>query len=259
MPAAACNLELERRGEGGRRVLANGGGDDARPLTEHCQLLIWAPLPPSPGAIAACGEDGAAGRTDLGSGIVANPLDFLLLARAPMRRARLLESEAGPPCCGSRLLVELSSDELTYRSVLHRPEPVPPAEVLRLEDAYPAREASAWAVCHWNSRALDPVEPAGILLLNQRHTENESRPSLYVLWRDVDGFARGWEAFGDVPDPRALALALDTHFRYVARDQELLVVDRSPLPRPGPEAALSSELVSSAALARPPLPPKTTG
>jgi hypothetical protein len=80
---------------------------------------------------------------------------------------------------------------------------------------------------------------------------------VYVLWRDVDGVARGWEAFDDLPDPGAFALALDTHFRYVARDQELLVVDRSPLPRPGEQHVLSPELVSTLPLARAPLPPST--
>jgi hypothetical protein len=236
-------------------VLANGSGADAGPL-ELGRILIWAALPPSPSAIVACSDDVEAGWADLGSGIVANPLDFLLLARGPLRQARLLEPEVRAPCCDSRLLVELRSDELTYRSVLHRPAPAPAPELLRLEVTYRGREASAWAVCHWNSRALDPVEAAGVLIVDQRRSD-EARPSVYVLWRDVDGVPRGWEAFDDLPDPGAFALALDTHFRYVARDEELLVVDRSPLPRPGEQHALSPELISTVQLARPPLPPTT--
>jgi hypothetical protein len=253
-PAPGCDLTLERRGDGGRRLLTNGALENADPVTDVAQLLVWAPLPSSSGAIAAFSDDPDARRSDLGAGVVASLFDFFQMARGPMRALRVLQSEAEARCCGSRFLVELSSDELTYRSTVHQPLPVPPAELLDLEVRYPPRSASEWAVCDWNSQAVDPVDPAGLLLVNSRHDDPADGAALYVLWRDVDGFPRGWEAFDDAPDPSALDLALDRHFRYAARDQEFLVVDRSPVPRLGQRAALTHELVSTVPMAAPPLP-----
>jgi hypothetical protein len=75
----------------------------------------------------------------------------------------------------------------------------------------------------------------------------------------VDGAARAWETFGELADPRRLRAALRDHFRYVDREEELLVVDRSPVSPVGRRGQLTEELVNTATFARPPLPDLETG
>jgi hypothetical protein len=180
-------------------------------------------------------------------------LEFIEQARGPLRRLSMVQASSPIPCCDSALLVELATDELVLRAALHQPAAGAAEELRRLRPAYSPREASDWAVCEWNSRLVDPVEAAGILLVDA-HLAGGASPQVYILWQDVDGAARAWEGFAELPDPRLLQAALQDHFRYVARDEELLVVDRSPISPLGRRGALSEELVHTTPFARPPLP-----
>jgi hypothetical protein len=227
-------------------VLANGSGENAHPLQGVRGVLIWAPLRTSPSAIAAHAT------VVMASGVVASPLAFLEQAEGPLRTFRLLEAGAPAACCRSSWLVELTTEKLVFRGVVHQPGPRVPEDLLQLRPAYSAREASAWAVCEWNSRPLDPVEVAGILLVDEFLTKGGS-PALYVLWQDVDGVPRAWEDLGEVADPRVLTAAFGAHFRYVARDEDLLVVDQSPITPLGRNGTLTEELVFTKPYARPPL------
>jgi hypothetical protein len=187
------------------------------------------------------------------SGHMAGALEFLERARGPLRTLRVLQSGAAAPCCGSRSLVELGTDELLLRAPLHEPAARSGEEFGRLRAEYSPREASDWAVCEWNSHLLDPLEAAGVLLVDA-HLAAGQAPLAYVLWQDVDGVPRAWETFADLPEPGLLQAALVDHFRYAARDAELLVIDRSPTRPVGRRAPLAEELVDTAPFARPPLP-----
>jgi hypothetical protein len=179
--------------------------------------------------------------------------EFIEQARGPLRTLGILHASAPIPCCGSAFLVELATDDLALRAALHEPAARAAEELRSLRPAYSPREASDWAVCEWNSRLLDPVEAAGILLVDA-HLAGGASPQVYILWQDVDGAARAWEGFAELPDPRLLRSALKDHFRYVDRDEELLVVDRSPISPVGRRGPLTEELVHTTPFARPPLP-----
>ena len=246
---SSCDLAVEAGRESGKRLLVNGvaGGE---PL-ETGGVLVWAPLKATATALAHPVSPGA--EPGLMSGYLAGTLEFLDQARSALRTLRVLEAGAAAPCCGSRVLLELATDELELRAVLHQTASRADEELGRLRAAYPPREAGDWAVCEWNSRSLDPLDAAGILLVDAR-LAGDGSPLVYVLWQDVDGMPRAWEAFADLTEPRVLQAALTDHFRYAARDEELLVVDSSPIVPPGRRGPLSEELVHTTPFARPPLP-----
>jgi hypothetical protein len=211
-------------------------------------VAIWASLLAErrAAAWARVGADGAAG-------LVVSPREFLAQVRGALSEVRVLDAGAPAACCGGRLLVEIATDELLFRALLHGPEELAREELGRLRPGYPPREASRWAVSEWNSRALDPLDPAGVLVLDARQAGTAS-PQLFVLWQDVDGEPRGWEALGELAEPRLLQAALAGDFRYAARDEELLVIDRSPRRPLGDTGPLAEELVDTEPFAHPPLP-----
>jgi hypothetical protein len=248
-PGSSCDLAVEAGRESGKRLLVNGAAE-GEPL-ETGGVLVWAPLKATATALALPVSPGA--EPGLMSGYLAGTLEFLDQARSSLRTLRVLEAGASAQCCGSRVLVELATEELELRAVLHQTASRADEEVGRLRAAYAPREAGDWAVCEWNSRSLDPLEAAGILLVDAGLAGGGS-PLAYVLWQDVDQMPRAWEAFADLPDPRLLQAALTDHFRYVARDEELLVIDDSPIVPLGRRGPLAEELVHTAPFARPPLP-----
>jgi hypothetical protein len=243
---------VRRRVEAGRQVVESGDWTVLEPLPELCQLLVWAPLPNQEGAIAEY-SGGTSERGSWGWGTVASPLDYLEQAGGALRQLRLLESSSPLPCCQSEVVIELASDALVFRSPVHSPATGPSPDLADLRPTYPAREAGEWAVCDWNARALDPLDAAGVLLLSQGPGDQARVPSAYVLWRDVDGVPRGWEAFEDLADPASLVRALGSEFRYAARDEELLVVDSSPAAPIGRHRPITEELLTTRAFARPQL------
>ena len=212
---------------------------------------MWAPAGDPTATATGYFDQGS--EDGLASGSLASPLQFLDEFSGPMTTLRLVESAAGARCCGSPLMVEFAASTLVFRGTLHRPAPGPAAQLLELERAYPRRQAGEWAACEWNSRWLDPVEPAGVLFSDER-VEGGRGPAAYVLWRDVDGRPRAWERLGDPLVLEDLAGALGGQFRYVDRDQELLVVDRSPVGAAARGRPLSDELVQTEPFATPPLP-----
>ena len=250
-PTSACDFTLKGGLEPGKRLLANRAAE-GRPRHTG-DTLVWVPLP-TKGRASALVLPAAAGEPGPGvvSGCLAGPLELLGQAMGPLRTLRLLEAGEAADCCGSRLLVELETAELRLIARLHESVPAAGSELRRLRAAYAQREAGDWAMAEWNSRLLDPVDPAGILLVDARLAGGGS-PQVYVLWQDVDRVPRAWEAFAELPQPNLLRAALADHFRYVARDAELLVVDRSPINPLGRRAPLSEELVYTAPFARPPL------
>jgi hypothetical protein len=254
-----CDLTVREVGEPGSRLLVSGADHlagqaiSAEP-TAGGPVLVWAPLAEGPARALALPAAGVRGR----SGKIGGVLELIEQAQGPLRALRVLRASATMPCCGSALLVEVATDELVLRAALHEPAVDAAEEVRRLRTAYPPRKASDWAVCEWNSRMLDPVDAAGILLLDPHLAAGDS-PLVYVLWQDVDGAARAWETFGELADPRLLRAALRDHFRYVDREEELLVVDRSPVSPVGRRGQLTEELVNTATFARPPLPDLETG
>jgi hypothetical protein len=249
---SSCDLTLELSSESGRRLLLNGSSEGTREPIPGRAALVWAPLPG--GRATALALPAASGpEMALTSGSISGTLEFMEQARGPLRRLSVVRAGSPIPCCDSALLVELATDELVLRAALHEPAAGAAEELRRLRPEYSQREASDWAVCDWNSRLLDPVEAAGILLVDAQLAGGAS-PLVYLLWRDVDGAARAWEAFGELPDPGLFRSALRDHFRYVARDEQLLVVDRSPVSPVGRRGPLTEELVHTAPFARPPLP-----
>jgi hypothetical protein len=246
----SCDLRLERDRENGRLLLFNGPAAPSRPLSGAQELLIWAPA--GAAEAAAVYPDPDAERRPA-SGVLASLLPFLAELGGPLGGMRLLESEAAAACCGSRLVVELAGSALVFRVVLHRPSAAPAPQLLELRPAYPRRQASEWAVCEWNSRWLDPVEASGVLFADERIAPSGG-PAAYVLWRDVDGAPRAWEAFAAPLLPELVAQALGGQFRYVDRDHDLLVVDRSPAQPAAGRRPLVDELVQTEAFATPPLP-----
>lgn len=251
LPAAPCELALEAGHEAGRRLLVNGPAEGEP--RETGGILVWAPFPATQRATAVALPVASGAEPGLTSGDTAGTLEFLDQAGGPLRTLRILEARAQARCCGGRLLVELATDELRLVALLHQPASRAGEELKRLRAAYSPREASDWAVCEWNSRRLDPLEAAGILVVDSQLAGGGS-PLVYVLWQDVDGVPRAWETFAELSEPRLLQAALNDHFRYAARDEELLVIDRSPITTPGHRGPLSEELVHTAPFARPPLP-----
>ncbi|MBJ7596948.1 MAG: hypothetical protein JF922_02515 [Candidatus Dormibacteraeota bacterium] len=250
--ASSCDFTLELGSEFGRRLLVNSAGEGQREPIAGRAVLVWAPLPEGR-ATALALPAGPGPEMTVTSGSMSGTLEFIEQARGPLQRLTMVQANSPTPCCDSALLVELATDELVLRAALHEPAAGAAEELRRLRPEYSQREASDWAVCEWNSRLLDPVEAAGILLVDAQLAGGAS-PQVYLLWRDVDGAARAWEGFGELPDPGLLHSALRDHFRYVARDEQLLVVDRSPVSPVGRRGPLSEELVHTAPFARPPLP-----
>jgi hypothetical protein len=173
--------------------------------------------------------------------------------QGPLRSLVLLQAATPSSCCQSPLLIELAADEAVFRTVIHQPIPRAAPELLQLRSAYPPVPAGGRSAYEWNSRSLDPVEASGLLIL-AGGPDGSPGPSVYLLWADEDGTPRAWEAFSDLPQPRLLRAAFGDHFRYVDRDEELLVVDRSPGDPLGRRPALTEEHVSTTPFARPPLP-----
>ena len=246
-----CSLHLQRGRENSRLLLLEGPESPSQPRPDADGLLVWAPLSGSAAvATARLASDHEGG---LASGALYSPLDFLAEVEGPLATLRLLESDAPSRCCGSSLMVELAGATLVFRGAIHRPVPGPAAQLVELRPWYPRRQAGDWAVCEWNARWLDPVEPAGVLFADER-LEGAAAPAAYVLWRDVDGVPRAWEKFVDPLLPELLSGALGGQFRYVDRDQEMLVVDRSPARPAIPRRPLTDERVHTAPFSRPPLP-----
>ena len=250
--AATCDLTLRRRFEDGRLILENIAGSERRPAAGAEHVTLWSRLPVVGGAVVTYSDPASPGAVT--SGRLADPLTLLGQGRGGLQQLRMLEAEVETPCCQSRLAVELRADGAVFRGAVHRPTPGAAPEVAELRSNYPVRAASDWAVCDWNAHALDPLVAAGVLVVDDgANAAGEQAPSLYVLWSDVDGVPRGWEAFGQLRDAPALQRALNADFRYGRRDQELLVIDRSPAPPPGHRSPTVSEKVTTTEFATPPI------
>ena len=250
--AATCDLTLRRRFDEGRLILENIAGSDRRPAAGAEHVTLWSRLPPVGGAVVTYSHAASPGAVI--SGRLADPLTLLGQGRGGLQQLRMLEAEVETPCCQSRLAVELRADGAVFRGAVHRPMPGAAPEVAELRSTYPVRAAGDWAVCDWNAHALDPLVAAGMLVVDDAtDAAGERAPSLYVLWRDVDGVPRGWEAFGHLRDAPALQRALNADFRYARRDRELLVIDRSPPPPPGQRSPTVSENVTTTEFATLPI------
>lgn len=255
----SCEFTLRRQVEQGRLLLENGGPwTELRQMGEQAsEVALWSPVPGVGRAAAAYFDLTNEGRPATGQ--VADPLGLLQQA-GELLQLRLLETGVATPCCGSRLAVELEAARLVFRGAVHQPAPGPAAEVAALRPAYPVRAASEWAVCDWNAHLLDPLQAAGVLIVKGSSEKaapeaaaHSPVPEIYVLWQDVNHVPRGWEAFTELSDPSALTRAFNAEFRYAAREEELLVVDRSIPAPPGPPSPISSEHVTSGPFAAPPL------
>jgi hypothetical protein len=242
---------LERRREAGRLLLLNGASEDFRPRPDVGGLMVWAPVT-SEAATTVAYHHPAAER-GIASGIVASPMGLLEQLQGPLRSLRLLQARTPSACCQSPLLIELAADEAVFRAVIHQPVPRAMPELLQLRGAYPPVPAGDRSAYEWNSRSLDPVEALGLLVLGGG-LDGKPGPSVYLLWGVEDGAPRAWEAFSELPEPRLLRAAFGEHFRYVDRDEELLVVDRSPSEPLGRRPPLTEEHVYTTPFARPALP-----
>jgi hypothetical protein len=213
--------------------------------------MVWAPVTSQAPATVAYHHPAA--ERGIASGIVASPMGLLELLQGPLRSLRLLQAGTHSACCQSPLLIELAADEAIFRAVIHQPIPRATLELLQLRSAYPPVPAGDRNAYEWNSRSLDPVEASGLLILTGG-LEGKPGPSVYLLWEDEDGAPRAWEAFSELSEPRLLRAAFGDHFRYVDRDKEILVVDRSPSEPLGRRPPLTEEHVHTTPFARPPLP-----
>jgi hypothetical protein len=247
---APCDLTVQRRVENGCLVIDGGAGPRFRPRPDIPGVMIWVPAGSGVPATVAYGHPEA--EQGIASGMIASPMGLLEQLEGPLRSLTLLEADSPAVCCQSPLLVELAGERTVFRAVLHQPLPRRTPELLQLRSSYPRAPAGDRRAYEWNSRSVDPVEAHGLLIL-AAPLDARQGPALYVLWRDEAGMPRAWEAFSDLPEPRLLRAALGDHFRYVDREQELLVVDRSPTEPLGRRMALTEEHVYTTPFAQPPL------
>src|ERR1700730_14995330 len=129
--SSSCVLALALGRESDIRLLFNGAGEGQAEPLPGTAVLVWAPLPSAGRATALAFPFAGGPQPHLTSGFLAGALEFLEMARGPLRTLRLLESSIPAHCCGSDQLVELATEELVLRATLHQPAPEAGEDLLR--------------------------------------------------------------------------------------------------------------------------------